>query len=101
MQKVIFIAIFSMLTGVSQAADIEHGKQTANNRCASCHGKAGMSTNPLYPNLAGQHAAYLAKQMRDFQAGKRQDPIMNAMLNGVTESTIEDLAAYYSSLKSH
>ena len=98
MHKIILVITLAALAGISQAADIESGKATANSRCVSCHGKAGKSANPMYPNLAGQHASYLAKQMRDFQSGKRQDPIMNAMLNGVSEATIDDLAAYYSSL---
>lgn len=99
MRKTIFVIVLGVLTGVSHAANVENGKQTANSRCISCHGKTGISTNPLYPNLAGQHAAYLVKQMRDFQSGQRQDPVMNAMLKGVTEAEIEDLAAYFSTLK--
>ena len=96
MRKSILVIVLSMLASLGQAADIEQGKQAAKNRCASCHGATGHSNNPMYPNLAGQHAGYLSKQMRDFQSGKRQDPVMNAMLKGVSADTIEDLAAYYS-----
>ena len=39
-------------------------------------GVDGNSTNPLWPKLAGQHAFYLAKQLREFRAGKRADPSM-------------------------
>ena len=99
MGKVMFVILVVMLAGVSQAADVESGKQSANSRCVSCHGKTGISTNPMYPNLAGQHAGYMAKQMRDFQSGKRQDPVMNAMLKGVSDAEIENLAAYFSNLK--
>ena len=99
MHKIILLASLGLFAGVSQAADIEQGKQVANSRCISCHGKTGISTNPMYPNLAGQHALYLAKQMRDFQSGKRQDPVMNAMMNGVSDASIEDLAAYFNSIK--
>ena len=99
MRKLIVIGVLSLFAGASQAADIEQGKQVANSRCISCHGKAGISTNPMYPNLAGQQSLYLAKQMRDFQSGKRQEPVMNAMMNGVSEASIEDLAAYFNSLK--
>jgi cytochrome c553 len=47
--------------------------------CASCHGKAGKSAIPTYPKLSGQHAAYIVKQLKDFQSGARKDPTMNAM----------------------
>jgi cytochrome c553 len=47
--------------------------------CASCHGKAGKSAIPIYPKLNGQHAAYIVKQLKDFQSGARKDPTMNAM----------------------
>jgi len=99
MRKVILISVLGLFAGVVQAADIEQGKQIANSRCIACHGKAGVSSNPMYPNLAGQQALYLAKQMRDFQSGKRQEPVMNAMMNGVNDASIENLAAYFNSLK--
>ena len=99
MRKTVLVIFLGVLASLSQAADVEQGKQAAKNRCASCHGATGRSNNPMYPNLAGQHASYLSKQMRDFQSGKRQDPVMNAMLKGVTEATIDDLAAYFSTQK--
>jgi cytochrome c553 len=68
-------------------------------RCVSCHGANGVSTNPVYPNLAGQKAAYLLKQMRDFQNGKRADPVMSAMVKGLTEADMDTLANYYSKMK--
>lgn len=68
-------------------------------RCASCHGANGVSANPVYPNLAGQKAPYLLKQMRDFQSGKRADPVMSAMVKGLTEADMDELANYYSNIK--
>lgn len=66
--------------------------------CAGCHGPDGKSVNPLWPNLAGQHAEYLAKQLRDFRDGKRADPLMTPMVVGLSEEDIDNLAAYYASL---
>ena len=65
-------------------------------RCVSCHGATGISTNPLYPNLAGQKSAYLLKQMRDFQKGERKDPVMSAMVQGLSEQDMDALAEFYS-----
>jgi len=68
-------------------------------RCVSCHGANGISTNPAYPNLAGQNAPYLLKQMRDFQSGKRADPIMGAMVKGLSEADMDTLANHYNKMK--
>jgi len=80
------------------AGDIATGKAKATS-CAGCHGPDGISANPLWPNLAGQKAAYLVKQLRAFRDGTRQDPMMSAMARPLSDADIDNLAAYYSSLK--
>jgi cytochrome c553 len=80
------------------AADIAAGKQKAAN-CAGCHGAAGISNNPAWPNLAGQQKNYLEKQLRDFRSGKRQDALMTPMAKPLSDNDIKNLAAYYNSLK--
>lgn len=67
--------------------------------CAACHGAMGVSAIPMYPNLAGQKEAYLAKQLKDFKSGNRKDPVMAPMAMGLSDADIANLAAYYSSLK--
>lgn len=67
--------------------------------CSACHGVAGISAVPTYPNLAGQKEAYLTKQLKDFKAGKRNDPTMKGMVASLSETDMADLAAYYASLK--
>ncbi|MCI2282126.1 cytochrome c [Colwellia sp. MSW7] len=67
--------------------------------CSACHGVAGISAVPIYPNLAGQKEAYLTKQLKDFKAGKRNDPTMKGMVASLSETDMADLAAYYASLK--
>ncbi len=64
--------------------------------CVACHGPAGNSTNPEWPKLAGQHAAYTAKQIRDFMAGEtRSNELMAPMIAGLSDRDIEDISAYY------
>lgn len=82
----------------SQSVFAADAKQLAG-RCVSCHGAAGISSNPVYPNLAGQKAPYLLKQMRDFQNGKRSDPVMSAMVKGMSEQELDALANYFSKMK--
>lgn len=67
--------------------------------CQVCHGKDGHSNNPIYPKLAGQHAKYIIKQMHDFKTGRRVDPVMNEMAPSLSDQDIEDIAAYFESIK--
>ena len=67
--------------------------------CAACHGPDGNSVNPIWPKLAGQHEAYLAKQIRAFKSGERVDPTMAPMMQLVKEEDIDDIAAFYASQK--
>ena len=67
--------------------------------CSTCHGLNGMSTLNEAPNLAGQPEIYLIEQMRAYRSGKRQNEIMSIMAKPLTNSDIEDLAAWYSSIK--
>ena len=67
--------------------------------CSACHGVDGNSTNPLWPKLAGQHAAYLTKQMKAFRSGERKDPVMAPMAMPLSDADIEDISAFYASQK--
>lgn len=67
--------------------------------CAGCHGAKGISMVPMYPNLAGQKEAYLVKQIKNFKEGVRKDPTMNAMTKPLSDEDINNIAAYYASLK--
>ena len=71
-------------------------KLLAQANCASCHG-ANFSTpiDPSYPKLAGQYPDYLAKALRDYQSGRRKNPIMAGMAAPLTPKDIDNLAAYY------
>lgn len=66
--------------------------------CVACHGNGGISTTPVWPNLAGQHAEYIRKQLHDFKDQNRDDPQMSPMTISLTDQDIEDLAAYFASL---
>ena len=79
------------------AGDAAKGKAKAAS-CGACHGTDGMSKVPTYPNLKGQKAAYLVKQMKAFKSGARKDATMNAMSKPLSNADIDNLAAYYSSM---
>jgi len=67
--------------------------------CGGCHGAAGISAVPTYPNLAGQKAAYIVKQLKAFKDKSRTDPTMNAMVMPLSDADMTNIAAYYSSIK--
>lgn len=67
--------------------------------CQACHGLDGKGVAPDYPNLAGQHASYMEKALRDYRDGRRSNMIMAPMAAGLTDQDIKDLAAWYSSQK--
>jgi cytochrome c553 len=63
--------------------------------CVACHGVNGNSVNPEWPNLAGQNAAYTHEQLVMFKAKKRNNPIMQPIIEPLTEQDFADLAAYF------
>lgn len=65
--------------------------------CQGCHGEHGKSLEPLIPSLAGQYGDYIAKQVRNYQAGTRSHQIMNAMAATLSEQDLVDVAAYFAS----
>ncbi len=97
--KMTAVLILAMVisTAANAAGDAAAGKAKAA-VCASCHGAEGISANPMWPNLAGQHDVYLVKQMKMFRDGTRTDPLMSAMAKPLSDEDMDNLAAYYSSL---
>jgi cytochrome c553 len=65
--------------------------------CVACHGNDGIGILPEYPNLAGQHADYIAHSLRGYKSGARKNAIMAGMAATLTEKDIQELAKYYSS----
>jgi cytochrome c553 len=99
MKKIILaVAATIMMTSPVFAGDAAAGKAKTG-MCAACHGAAGISAVPMYPNLAGQKEAYLAKQLKDFKTGKRKDPVMAPMAMALSDEDMANIAAYYASLK--
>lgn len=90
----VLVAIF--LIPSSWAGDIKAGEQRAS-ACFGCHGPDGISLNPKYPNLAGQSAEYLIKQLDSFRSGERKDPFMTPMTSTMSDTDVEDLAAFFAS----
>ena len=67
--------------------------------CAACHGPEGRSTQSAFPILAGQTARYIYLELRDFQEGRRSDPLMTPMVAGMTRDEMRELADYFARQK--
>ena len=62
--------------------------------CITCHGPKGQSAVGTWPKLAGQHAAYLAKQLHNFKEGTRANAVMMGMAMPLTDQDMANIAAY-------
>lgn len=66
--------------------------------CGACHGTKGISSNTLWPNLAGQQEGYLVKSITDFRDEVRVEVTMAPFVKDLTDQDIADLAAYFHGL---
>lgn len=80
------------------AGDAAAGRQKAQ-ACAVCHGPLGIATAPETPNLAGEPEGYLMRQLRAFRGGTRQHEVMSVMAKSLSDADIENLAAWFTSIK--
>ncbi|MBU3694804.1 MAG: cytochrome c4 [Rhodocyclaceae bacterium] len=76
--------------------DLAKAEQIVTTVCAACHGAKGMSLAPTNPHLAGQHQAYIVKQLTNFKAGVRQNAIMGGMAAMLSPEDMVSVAAYFS-----
>ena len=100
--KKMFIAVAGSALMLSASVSMAAGDAAAGKAkaavCAGCHGAKGVSATPMFPNLAGQKAAYLEKQLKAFRDGTRKDPTMSGMAKPLSDADMANLAAYYSGL---
>src|SRR5580698_7127284 len=66
--------------------------------CTACHGPAGNSANPLWPNLASQNAAYIVGQLKQFKANTRVNSqgVRMGMAQTLDDQGMLDVATYFS-----
>jgi cytochrome c553 len=79
--------------------DLAKAKQTAEQVCAACHGADGNSAVAANPNLAGQGAEYISRQLQHFRAGIRVNAVMQGMVAALTPDDMIGLGVYYSQQK--
>jgi cytochrome c553 len=87
----------ALLPRAAGAADAAAGRAKAA-ACVVCHGQDGYSTLPNAPHLAGQPAAYLEEQLKNYRSGRRQHEVMTLIAKPLSDADVENLAAWYSSI---
>jgi cytochrome c553 len=80
-------------------ADLAKGEASFNAVCAACHGPEGNSVIPVNPKLAQQHPEYIVKQLTEFKAGKRENPIMLGMASALSDTDMVNVAAWLTTKK--
>lgn len=70
--------------------------------CATCHGADGKAMLPVYPNLAGQNEEYMVIALKAYRSKQRQGgnaALMHSITANLSDEDIDNLAAYFASLK--
>jgi cytochrome c553 len=65
--------------------------------CASCHGNAAQGS-AIFPRFAGQHAAYVVRQLEVIQRQFRDSPIMHGVIKEIDAGGMKAVAEYVQSL---
>ncbi len=85
--------VVAKVTGDAAAGSKKHAAT-----CAACHGANAISANDAWPNLAGQHAAYLVRILGAYKSGAQSDVMMSSVAKDLSDADIQNLATYYERL---
>jgi cytochrome c553 len=94
---ILILASLAVTSAAQAAGNVEAGK-TKSARCAACHGAEGQGVAPN-PPLAGKPEAQQVQALKDYKSGVRNNAVMKGMATSLSDQDMEDLAAFYASLK--
>ncbi len=90
---------FAGLRAKPSARNVAYGNGAANTTvCAGCHGEGGVSSNPAWPNLAGQQKGYIVAALRAYKDGTRKNEVMAGIAKSLSPPDIEALANHFAGL---
>lgn len=72
--------------------DLAKGAALYGQVCVACHAADGNSTTPENPKIAGQHPEYLAKQLKEFKSGKRDNAIMKGFAAMLSDDDMRNIS---------
>ncbi|AOW12129.1 cytochrome C [Hydrogenophaga crassostreae] len=79
--------------------DLAKGSAAYGQVCVACHAADGNSTTPENPKLAAQHPEYLAKQLKEFKSGKRDNAIMKGFAAGLSDEDMTNISHWLADQK--
>lgn len=88
-------AYFAAQAPVKPGIRLPEAPETLAEKCDRCHGKNGLSSEPTKPRLNGQVEHYLMQALLSYKSGARDNTMMHAMSDVLSDMEIEALAAYY------
>jgi cytochrome c553 len=94
-------AALAACTLSAAAADLQRAEEIVQGKCFICHGADGESSSPVFPRLAGQNAAYVARQLADYKSGRRKSTTMQPMVEDLAPADFEALGAWFASRPTH
>jgi cytochrome c553 len=59
-------------------------------KCSACHND--YANGIIGPSLLGKDADYIFNKIADFKSGKKSNPLMNDLINMMSEEEIRDMA---------
>jgi cytochrome c553 len=93
----VLAAALAACTSTAAAADLKRAEEIVQGKCFICHGADGESSSPVFPRLAGQNAAYVARQLADYKSGRRRSTTMQPMVEDLAAADFEALGAWFAS----
>lgn len=97
-----FALVAFFVSTPSFAADAKRG-ESLSQTCLGCHGAPGLrNPGPVYniPVLGGQKAVYIVDALKGYKNKDRSHGTMQAQAANLSDQDMQDIAAYFSSLKS-
>ena len=93
---IVFFSFVVSAESTLSSSELVGTKKIINNLCIACHAIDGNSVVSVNPRLAGQHAAYISKQLNNFKSGLRENIVMAGMVANLTEEDMINLGNYFS-----
>jgi cytochrome c553 len=92
------VGLLMASASVCNAGDVKAGRAKAL-MCQACHGMDGLSKVPDAPNIAAQIEPYIVAQLQAYKSGARKNDAMSVVAQSLSDTDIEDLAAYFSAIE--
>ena len=95
----LFIAFSTTSSARASAAPFEDSLAQRARACIGCHGDQGRAAaDGYYPRIAGKPAGYLYSQLKHFQRGQRNYPLMAKLVDPLSDAYLWEIARHFASL---